>query len=167
MVSKAELEPVLIQTEKSCLASYERQFCKNIKIKIIKLIPVQLVRAFGLLFLTKPVLIKDVYNTMLLITILLLVLHLLLDYMYVKYDVYLFNNYSQASVSICCKLKAGVHLVYVEFLSNILLYPKTISEPLSNSYPWTRRGREGTFDCKIRNTLHIRWLKHIWVKTDL
>ncbi len=37
----AGLEPVLIsQTEKSCIASNYRQFSTNIKIKIIKLIPV-------------------------------------------------------------------------------------------------------------------------------
>ena len=41
------LEPVLSQTEKSFVASNQRQFSTNIKIKIIKLIPVFLARAFG------------------------------------------------------------------------------------------------------------------------
>ena len=36
----AGLEPVLNQTEKSCIASNYRQFSTNIKIKFIKLIPV-------------------------------------------------------------------------------------------------------------------------------
>ena len=36
----AVLEPVLSHTEKSCLVSYYRQFSTNIKIIVIKLIPV-------------------------------------------------------------------------------------------------------------------------------
>ena len=43
----AGLEPVLSQTEKLCIASNYRQFSTNIKIKIIRLIPVLLAQAFG------------------------------------------------------------------------------------------------------------------------
>ena len=41
------LEPVLTHTDKSCIASYYRQFSTNIRIKIIKLIHVLLDRTFG------------------------------------------------------------------------------------------------------------------------
>ncbi len=34
------LEPILSHTEKSCITSYYKQFSTNIKIKIIRLIPV-------------------------------------------------------------------------------------------------------------------------------
>ena len=37
----AGLEPVFSHTEKSCIPSYYRQFSMNIKIKVIKLIPVK------------------------------------------------------------------------------------------------------------------------------
>ena len=69
----AVLQPVLSHTEKSCKASYYRQFSINIKIKIIKLIPVLLAQAFGLSWLAKLVFIllfswkyprKSVYKTM-------------------------------------------------------------------------------------------------------
>ena len=43
----AGLEPVLSHTKKSCIASYYRYIATNIKIKIIKLIPVLLAHAFG------------------------------------------------------------------------------------------------------------------------
>ena len=36
----AVLEMVLSNTEKSCIAKYNRKFSKNIKIEIIKLMPV-------------------------------------------------------------------------------------------------------------------------------
>ena len=42
------LEPVLSNTEKYCIRSYYRQFFKNIKIKILKLIPVLLACAFDI-----------------------------------------------------------------------------------------------------------------------
>ena len=45
----AGLEPVLNQTEKSCIASNYRQFSTNIKIKIIKLIPVLILKFFILI----------------------------------------------------------------------------------------------------------------------
>ena len=41
------LELVLSHTEKLCIGSYYRQFSTNIKIKLIKSIPVLLARAFG------------------------------------------------------------------------------------------------------------------------
>ena len=40
------LEPVLTHTDKSCIASYYRQFSTNIRIKIIKLIHNLLDQAF-------------------------------------------------------------------------------------------------------------------------
>ena len=43
----AGLEPVLSQTEKLCIASNYRQFSTNIKIKIIRLIPVLLSKGPG------------------------------------------------------------------------------------------------------------------------
>ena len=42
----AGLEQVLSHTEKSCIATYYKQFSTNLKIKIVKLIPVFLARAF-------------------------------------------------------------------------------------------------------------------------
>ena len=47
------LEPVLSQTEKSCIAPYYREFFTKIKIKNIKLIPVLLAVAFDPSGLTK------------------------------------------------------------------------------------------------------------------
>ena len=43
----AELEPVLSHTERSCIASYYKQFYINIKIKTTELIPVLSMWAFG------------------------------------------------------------------------------------------------------------------------
>ena len=43
----AGLEPVLSHTEKSCIASYYRQFFTNIKIKITRLITVLLAQPLG------------------------------------------------------------------------------------------------------------------------
>ncbi len=43
----AGLEPILSRTEKSWIALYYRQLSTNIKIKILKLIPVLLARALG------------------------------------------------------------------------------------------------------------------------
>ena len=40
------LEPVLTHTDKSCIASYYRQFSTNIRIKIIKLIHALLDQSF-------------------------------------------------------------------------------------------------------------------------
>ena len=51
----AGLEPVLSQTEKACIASNYRQFSTNIKINIIKLIPVLSAARYPR---------KAVYNTM-------------------------------------------------------------------------------------------------------
>ncbi len=52
-MASAGLEPVLSQTEKSFIESNYKQFSTNIKIKIIKLIPVLSARAFGPSRLTK------------------------------------------------------------------------------------------------------------------
>ena len=48
-LSSAGLEPVLIDTEKSCIVSYYNQFSKNKKCSIMILKPVLLARAFGIL----------------------------------------------------------------------------------------------------------------------
>ena len=49
----AELKPVLSHSKKLCIGSNYRQFSANIKIKIIKLIPVLLARSFNPSGLTK------------------------------------------------------------------------------------------------------------------
>ena len=54
LMLSAGLEPVLSHTEKLCIASNYGQFSTNIKIKILKLIPVLLVRTFQCIAIRDP-----------------------------------------------------------------------------------------------------------------